>query len=147
MGGGKDSSKMHTDGRINIELTVSSLGRPSGIVRATKRSSMAQFDRGSAARRIASSDSSSAKQGHLSSFSPHFCPSEAISGSSHRSVCILLESLPPPITPAIMKRSHWAEPVLVAQVKFTEWTQDDQLRQPIFLGLRTDKQAKDVVRE
>jgi hypothetical protein len=25
--------------------------------------------------------------------------------------------------------------------------QDDQLRQPVFLGLRTDKQAKDVVRE
>jgi bifunctional non-homologous end joining protein LigD len=35
---------------------------------------------------------------------------------------------------------------LVAQVKFTEWTNDDQLRQPVFLGLRTDE-AKDVVRE
>jgi bifunctional non-homologous end joining protein LigD len=51
------------------------------------------------------------------------------------------------ITPAIMKRCHWVEPVLVAQIKFTEWTSDDQLRQPVFLGLRTDKQAKDVVRE
>jgi len=40
-----------------------------------------------------------------------------------------------------------SEPVLVPQVKFTEWTSDDQLRQPVFLGLRTDKQAKDVVRE
>jgi ATP-dependent DNA ligase len=39
------------------------------------------------------------------------------------------------------------KPVLVAQVKFTEWTHDDQLRQPVFLGLRTDKEAKDVVRE
>src|SRR5258707_4070578 len=29
-------------------------------------------------------------------FSPHLCPGEAISGYSHRSVCILLESLPPP---------------------------------------------------
>jgi hypothetical protein len=28
-----------------------------------------------------------------------------------------------------------------------EWTLDDQLRQPVFLGLWTDKQAKDVVRE
>ena len=44
----------------------------------------------------------------------------------------------------MMKRSHWVKPVLVAQVKFTEWT---QLRQPVFLGLRTDKEAKDVVRE
>jgi bifunctional non-homologous end joining protein LigD len=51
------------------------------------------------------------------------------------------------ITPAIMKRCHWVKPVLVAQVKFTEWTNDDQLRQPVFLGLRTDKEAKEVIRE
>jgi bifunctional non-homologous end joining protein LigD len=51
------------------------------------------------------------------------------------------------ITPAVMKRCEWVEPVLVAQVKFTEWTDDDQLRQPVFLGLRADKKAKDVVRE
>jgi bifunctional non-homologous end joining protein LigD len=51
------------------------------------------------------------------------------------------------ITPAMMQRCHWLKPVLVAQVKFTEWTHDDQLRQPVFLGLRTDKEAKDVVRE
>ena len=36
---------------------------------------------------------------------------------------------------------------LVAQIKFTEWTHDGQLRQSVFLGLRTDKEAKDVVRE
>ena len=46
-----------------------------------------------------------------------------------------------------MKRCTWVEPVLVAQVKFTEWTNDDQLRQPVFRGLRADKQAKDVIRE
>jgi bifunctional non-homologous end joining protein LigD len=46
-----------------------------------------------------------------------------------------------------MKRCVWVEPVLVAQVKFTEWTSDDQLRQPVFLGLRTDKQPEEVVRE
>ena len=51
------------------------------------------------------------------------------------------------ITPAVMKRCHWVEPVLAAQIKFTEWTLDEQLRQPVFLGLRTDKQAKDAVRE
>jgi bifunctional non-homologous end joining protein LigD len=50
------------------------------------------------------------------------------------------------ITPAVMKRCQWVRPVLGAQVKFTEWTLDDQLRQPVFLGL-TDKEAKDVVRE
>ena len=51
------------------------------------------------------------------------------------------------ITPAMMRRCTWVEPVLVAQVKFTEWALDDQLRQPVFLGLRTDKQPKDVVRD
>ena len=51
------------------------------------------------------------------------------------------------ITPVVMKRCRWVKPVLVAQVKFTEWTLDDQLRQPVFLGLRVDKDAKDVVRE
>jgi bifunctional non-homologous end joining protein LigD len=51
------------------------------------------------------------------------------------------------ITPANMKRCHWVEPSFVAKVKFTEWTLDDQLRQPVFLGLRTDKQPDEVVRE
>ena len=51
------------------------------------------------------------------------------------------------ITPAVIKRCQWVKPVLAAQIKFTEWTYDDQLRQPVFLGLRTDKEAKDVVRE
>jgi len=46
-----------------------------------------------------------------------------------------------------MRTCSWVEPVLVAQIKFTEWTSDDQLRQPVFLGLRTDKAAKEVVRE
>jgi len=51
------------------------------------------------------------------------------------------------ITSSVMKQCEWVEPVLVAQVKFTECTSDEQLRQPIFLGSRTDKQVKDVVRE
>ncbi|GHH73353.1 ATP-dependent DNA ligase [Streptomyces sulfonofaciens] len=44
-------------------------------------------------------------------------------------------------------RAHWAEPRLVAQVAFTEWTRDGMLRHPRFLGLRDDKAAGDVVRE
>ena len=51
------------------------------------------------------------------------------------------------ITPAVMKRCSWVEPLLIAQVKFTEWTSDDQLRQPVFLGLRSDKDPKEVARE
>jgi DNA ligase D-like protein (predicted ligase) len=41
----------------------------------------------------------------------------------------------------------WTEPVLVAQVAFTEWTSAGRLRHPRFLGLRTDKAAEEVVRE
>jgi len=46
-----------------------------------------------------------------------------------------------------MKHCTWVEPVLVAQVKFTEWTLDEQIRQPVFLGLRTVKKPRDVARE
>jgi bifunctional non-homologous end joining protein LigD len=51
------------------------------------------------------------------------------------------------LTPADLKRCHWVRPKLVCQVKFTEWTRDDRLRQPVFLGLREDKDANEVVRE
>jgi bifunctional non-homologous end joining protein LigD len=36
---------------------------------------------------------------------------------------------------------------MVCQVKFSEWTRDQKLRQPVFLGIREDKNAQDVVRE
>ena len=45
------------------------------------------------------------------------------------------------------KGAHWVKPDLVAQIGFTEWTDDGKLRHPRFLGLRTDKAARDVVRE
>jgi bifunctional non-homologous end joining protein LigD len=46
-----------------------------------------------------------------------------------------------------MRKVTWTKPDLVAQVKFAEWTDDGVLRQPVFLGLRTDKAAKAVHRE
>jgi bifunctional non-homologous end joining protein LigD len=36
---------------------------------------------------------------------------------------------------------------MVCEVKFAEWTRDDRLRQPLFLGLREDKDPAEVVRE
>lgn len=45
------------------------------------------------------------------------------------------------------KNAHWVTPRLVGEVGFTEWTSDGKLRHPRFLGLRTDKPAKDVRRE
>jgi bifunctional non-homologous end joining protein LigD len=52
------------------------------------------------------------------------------------------ETPPKTNTPA-----HWVKPELVAEVTFAEWTREGILRQPVFLGLRTDKDAKTVVRE
>ena len=43
--------------------------------------------------------------------------------------------------------AHWARPDLVAQVRFTEWTADEKLRHPVYLGLRDDKRPEEVTRE
>ncbi|MDD5198624.1 MAG: non-homologous end-joining DNA ligase [Terrimicrobiaceae bacterium] len=51
------------------------------------------------------------------------------------------------LTASEMKRCHWVEPAMVCQVRFSEWTRDNHLRQPVFLGLREDKDAREVVRE
>jgi len=42
---------------------------------------------------------------------------------------------------------HWVEPKLVAEIGFTEWTQNGLLRQPRFKGLRLDKKPREVRRE
>jgi bifunctional non-homologous end joining protein LigD len=42
---------------------------------------------------------------------------------------------------------HWVTPILVAEVAFSEWTNDGRLRHPSFQGLRKDKPAADIVRE
>jgi bifunctional non-homologous end joining protein LigD len=51
------------------------------------------------------------------------------------------------IPPKSNERPHWVTPKLVAQVKFTEWTDDGKLRHPVYLGLRDDKKPDDVHRE
>jgi bifunctional non-homologous end joining protein LigD len=43
--------------------------------------------------------------------------------------------------------ARWAEPELVAEIAFAEWTRDGKLRQPRYQGLRDDKPAREVVRE
>ena len=44
-------------------------------------------------------------------------------------------------------RAHWARPEIVVQVAFIEWTVHGKLRHPRLLGVRVDKDARDVVRE
>lgn len=41
----------------------------------------------------------------------------------------------------------WMKPALVCEVKFSEWTGDGYLRQPVFVGMREDKPASQVKRE
>jgi bifunctional non-homologous end joining protein LigD len=51
------------------------------------------------------------------------------------------------LTASQMKLCTWLEPKLVCQIRFAEWTHDRHLRQPAFLGLREDKDPREVVRE
>ena len=39
---------------------------------------------------------------------------------------------------------HFVEPRLIAQISYQEWTADNKLRQPVFLGLRDDKKPREV---
>ncbi len=52
--------------------------------------------------------------------------------------------VPPPET---NDTPHWVHPELVAEVKFTEWTDDNRLRHPTYLGLRDDVKPASVRRE
>ena len=46
-----------------------------------------------------------------------------------------------------MTKCRWLAPRLVAVVEFLEWTPELRLRHPRFVGLRADKEPKEVVRE
>jgi bifunctional non-homologous end joining protein LigD len=46
-----------------------------------------------------------------------------------------------------VKVATWVKPRFVVQVAFTEWTADNRLRHPAFLGIREDKKVSEVVKE
>lgn len=46
-----------------------------------------------------------------------------------------------------LANTTWVKPKLVGEVKFTEWTSKGEMRHPVFLGLRSDKKAEEVIRE
>jgi bifunctional non-homologous end joining protein LigD len=54
-----------------------------------------------------------------------------------------------PFTPAprTNESPHWTRPSVVVEIKFNEWTADGKLRQPVFIGVRDDKPAREVVHE
>jgi DNA ligase D-like protein (predicted ligase) len=51
------------------------------------------------------------------------------------------------VTHEQMSEMRWVTPRLVAQIRFVEWTEDGHLRHAAFLGMRSDRRPKDVVRE
>jgi bifunctional non-homologous end joining protein LigD len=49
--------------------------------------------------------------------------------------------------PPRQRGAHWVQPVLVAEVAFTEWTDDHLIRHSSFQGLREDKRAQEIEKE
>jgi DNA ligase D-like protein (predicted ligase) len=51
------------------------------------------------------------------------------------------------LTAAKMVACRWLDPFIVAQIEFLEWTRENRLRHARFVGIRRDKDARDVIRE
>jgi bifunctional non-homologous end joining protein LigD len=49
--------------------------------------------------------------------------------------------------PRRARGTHWVEPEMVVQVRFTDVTDDGRLRHPAYQGVREDKDAREVVME
>ena len=77
------------------------------------------------------------------------------SGFNAKSLSQIHKKLQPLITkeppfknpPKTNMPATWVKPKLVCEIKFTEWTKDLQARHPIFMGLREDKNPKDITIE
>jgi bifunctional non-homologous end joining protein LigD len=57
----------------------------------------------------------------------------------------LLRSRTALVNPPRDKGAVFIAPKLIAQISYQEWTSDQKLRQPVFLGLRDDKSAREVI--
>ncbi|MGA3240557.1 MAG: DNA ligase D [Bryobacteraceae bacterium] len=60
---------------------------------------------------------------------------------------LIVEKCPFAERPKPDRGMTWVKPELVAQVKFANWTQDNRLRAPVYLGLREDVKPAEAVRE
>ena len=57
------------------------------------------------------------------------------------------KTAPLDIEAATARKAHWLKPELVAEIAFAEFTASGSVRHASFLGLRSDKEAKDVIPE
>ena len=62
-------------------------------------------------------------------------------------VPLITDTKPVPEKVPDAANTTWIKPKLVAEVKFTEWTEAGEMRHPVFLGLRADKKSTEVTRE
>jgi len=60
---------------------------------------------------------------------------------------LITDRCPFAVRPVPERGMTWVRPEVVCQVKYSNWTQDQRLRAPVFLGLRTDVGAKQAVLE
>jgi bifunctional non-homologous end joining protein LigD len=60
---------------------------------------------------------------------------------------IITTNCPFAVVPETNTPATWVKPKFVAQIKFSEWTRDGLMRQPVFLGLRKDKKPTEVTQE
>jgi bifunctional non-homologous end joining protein LigD len=65
--------------------------------------------------------------------------------SLHRKFQSLKRKQPPVQNLPPIRNATFLSPKLIAQISYTEWTKDRKLRHPVYLGLRDDKDPKDVV--
>jgi bifunctional non-homologous end joining protein LigD len=63
----------------------------------------------------------------------------------HRKFQPLVRLKPGVTDPPRERDVTWLTPRLIAQISYDEWTNDRKLRQPVFLGLRDDKSAREVL--
>jgi bifunctional non-homologous end joining protein LigD len=60
---------------------------------------------------------------------------------------LIQKECPFTVKPETNARVTWVKPELVCEVSLSGWTEDAVMRQPVFLRLREDKAAREVVRE
>ncbi len=65
----------------------------------------------------------------------------------HERLKPLITKVNPLVNKPRIPAATWVHPELVCEIRFLEWTKDGILRAPVFIGLRDDKPAAEIVRE